>query len=387
MKSFRFTTVSSILVEFGGARRLGTLLEEHYPDAKSLCLVTDRFLHTSGLLVPALESLTSAGWNVTVIDDVIADPPDHVVRAAAQRARESGAELVLGLGGGSSMDVAKLIAVLLGSGQPLEEMYGIGNVTGPRLPLVLMPTTAGTGSEATAISIVTTGETTKSGVVSPFLYPDLAVLDAELTLGLPALVTAATGIDAMVHAIEAYTSVRLKNPVSDLFATKALQLLSANLLDACEDGRNREAREAMLLGATLAGQAFSNAPVAAVHALAYPLGGIFHVPHGLSNALVLAPVLRFNASAAAPLYAELAELIPGDALRSDSVAVRADAFVGRMERLIEATGIARTLREVGVGEADLPGLASEAMKQQRLLVNNPREVKEADALRLYTEAF
>jgi len=385
MTSFQFSTVPTLAMEFGAARRLGGLLRERYA-ATRLCLVTDAFLHASGLLAPALADLQAHGWQATVIDDVVADPPDHVVLKAAQRARDCRAEVVLGLGGGSSMDVAKLLAVLCGSGQALADMYGIGKVQGPRLPLVLMPTTAGTGSEATAISIVTTGETTKSGVVSPFLMADLAILDAELTLGLPPAATAATGIDAMVHAIEAYTSARLKNPISDMLARQALALLSANQLRACRDGGDRAAREAMLLGATLAGQAFSNSPVAAVHALAYPLGGHFHVPHGLSNALVLVHVLRFNRDAALPLYAELAAVLPGEGCPAQP-ADAADYFIARMDTLVRETGIPRTLREMGVAEQDLPMLAADAMQQQRLLVNNPRPVAEADALAIYQAAF
>ncbi|ARP82448.1 alcohol dehydrogenase [Bordetella genomosp. 8] len=388
MMTFTFNTVPSIHAEYGAARRLGQILRERFPAAARIAVITDAFLHRSGLLRPALDSLAAHGWEVTVVDDVVADPPEHVVLASARRVRDSSAQVVLGLGGGSSMDVAKLIAVLNGSEQPLQAMYGVGNVQGPRLPLVLMPTTAGTGSEATAVSIVTTGETTKSGVVSPVLYPDLALLDAELTIGLPAAITAATGIDAMVHAIEAYTSARLKNPLSDMLAAQALRLLSENLITACEQPDNGAAREAMLLGATLAGQAFSNAPVAAVHALAYPLGGHFHVPHGHSNALVLIPVLRFNAQAATPLYAELADMVtPGAAVASgtpaDIAKAKTEAFITHLDGLIDRTGIERRLRDVGVTAADLPRLASDAMLQQRLLVNNPRPLQEADALAIY----
>jgi len=382
---FEFATVPHLIVKRGAARDLGQLLRDRYT-ASRLCLVTDEFLHKSGLLQPALDNLRAHGWDVTVIDDVVADPPDHVVLQAVARAREVRAEVVLGLGGGSSMDVAKLIAVLCGSTQPLSEMYGIGNVTGPRLPLILMPTTAGTGSEVTAISIVTTGETTKSGVVSPLLMADLAVLDAELTLGLPPAATAATGIDAMVHAIEAYTSARLKNPLSDMLATQAMRLLSSNILRVCRDGADIEAREAMLLGATLAGQAFSNAPVAAVHALAYPLGGHFHVPHGLSNALVMTHVLRFNLSSAQDLYAELAKTLPGEKCPLEPAAA-AQYFIDQMETLVADTGIPRTLRAVGVTENDLERLAQDAMQQQRLLMNNPRPVMQADALAIYRAAF
>lgn len=384
-EQFRFQTVPTIIVEFGAARRLGALLRERYPASTRLCLVTDGFLHRSGLLAPALTDLAANGWTTTVLDNVIADPPEHVVLEAVSRAREAQAEIVVGLGGGSSMDVAKLLSVLLASEQPLTDMYGINRVTGGRLPLVQIPTTAGTGSEVTAVSIVTVGEATKMGVVSPQLFADLAILDAELTLGLPPEATAATGIDAMVHAIEAYTSVRLKNPISDMLAIRALQLLSAHLLSACRNGGDRTAREAMLLGATFAGQAFANAPVAAVHALAYPIGGIYHVPHGLSNALVLPHVLKFNAPEAAPRYAELAAaILPAITGTPEQ---KTDAFIGHIEHLIAETGIPATLRAVGIERDGLERMAKDAMLQQRLLINNPRPVTETDALAIYRAAF
>jgi alcohol dehydrogenase len=386
MNAFKFQTVPTLVVEFGAARRLGALLRAQFPVLTRVCVVTDGFLHASGLLNPALADLAAHGWDATVIDDVIADPPEHIVLEATERARQAGAEIVLGLGGGSSMDVAKLIAVLAPQQeQTLGEMYGVNKVAVARLPLVQMPTTAGTGSEVTAVSIVTVGEAKKMGVVAPQLLADLAILDAELTLGLPVAATAATGIDAMVHAIEAYTSAHLKNPVSDMLAVKALELLSRNLLPACENGGNRDAREAMLLGATFAGQAFANAPVAAVHALAYPIGGIYHVPHGLSNALVLPHVLRFNSEAAAPLYAELADVIvPG---ASGSAQSKTLALIERLEQMIAATAIPARLRDVGIPRDGLERMASDAMLQTRLLVNNPRPVSESDALGIYRAAF
>jgi len=385
LNTFIFRTVPTIAVEWAGARRLGEILSESFA-ARRVMLVTDMGVRHAGLLDPVLASLDASGFAVTVFDQVVADPPEAIVHACAEKARAAGTELVVGLGGGSSLDIAKLCAVLMGSDQPLAEMYGIGKVTGGRLPLVLIPTTAGTGSEVTNISVITTGETTKMGVVSPQLYGDLALLDAELTLGLPVLHTAATGIDAMVHAIEAYTSKFKKNPLSDTLAREALRLLGGNLIAACQNGKDRAAREAMLLGAALAGQAFANSPVAAVHALAYPLGGHYHVPHGLSNALMLGPVLRYNMAAAAPLYAELSDVLLGPRPGRDE-AVRSQEFVAEMERLMNESGAPRRLRDVGVTDNSLAMLASDAMKQMRLLVNNPVEVTEADALALYREAF
>ncbi|WP_428395584.1 iron-containing alcohol dehydrogenase [Lichenicoccus sp.] len=381
---FEFRTVASILVEWSGASRLGALLAPRF-QGRRILLVTDAGLIRTGLLEPIQRSLAEAGFAVTIFDGVVADPPEDVVRACAAQARACQAELVIGLGGGSSLDVAKLAAVLAVSTQDLADFYGIDKVTCGRLPLVLIPTTAGTGSEVTNISVVTTGATTKLGVVAAPLFCDLALLDAELTLGLPPTHTAATGIDAMVHAIEAYTSRHRKNPISDTLAREALRLLGTNLLTACHDGTNRPAREAMLLGAMLAGQAFANAPVAAVHALAYPLGGHYHVPHGLSNALMLAPVLRFNATAAAPLYAELADVLLGP---SDSPPqTRSANFVTEMQRLLDESGAPRRLRDVGVTDNSLALLATDAMQHTRLLVNNPVDLTATDALALYREAF
>jgi alcohol dehydrogenase len=348
-------------------------------------LVTDAGFLRTGLVEAPQRSLEQHGMQVAVCSDVRADPPEAVVHAAVEFARRHGTELVIGLGGGSSMDVAKLVAVLAASDQPLNERYGIGKVSGARLPLVQVPTTAGTGSEVTNIAIVTTGETTKMGVVAPQLYADLALLDASLTLGLPPVVTAATGIDAMVHAIEAYTSRHKKNPLSDMLAREALALLSRNLVRACEEGNNLQVRQSMLLGACLAGQAFSNAPVAAVHALAYPIGGIFHVPHGLSNSLVLPHVLRFNLPSATRQYAELAGIVVPHASGSDEA--RAQALIVAMQQVAKITGIATTLQQVGIVEGDLDRLADDAMLQTRLLGNNPCDLTRADIRAIYAAAL
>ena len=384
-RPFSFSTVPNIIAESGAARRVGALASQHFPAARRAFIVTDSGFLKTGLAEPIAVSLKEAGLDVHIYSEVLADPPEAVVLNAVAGARNNEADLVIGLGGGSSMDVAKLIAVLAGSDQDLKSMYGIGNVKGGRLPLFQIPTTAGTGSEVTPISIVTTGATTKMGVVSPRLYADLAILDAELTVGLPPKVTAATGIDAMVHAIEAYTTRHKKNPLSDMLARQALALLSENIVAACEDGRNPAIRQAMLLGAMLAGQAFANAPCAAVHALAYPIGGIFHVPHGLSNSLVLPHVLRFNAPAAANQYAELAEIVvPG---ASGSAEAKTQALIDRMVEIAKRTGIETQLRQVGIAESDLDRLADDAMLQTRLLTNNPCEVKREDARAIYAAAL
>ena len=322
---------------------------------------------------------------VKLFDDVAADPPAPRVKEAVEAARAHKADGVIAIGGGSSMDTAKVVAVLMNSSQSLEDIYGTDQVTGGRSPLVCIPTTAGTGSEVTSISVITTEEDEKVGIVDKALFPDMAVLDPDLTLGLPRHVTAATGIDAMVHAIEAYTNKHRKNPVSDALAREALKLLSANIVRCCETPGDKKARGEMLLGAMLAGQAFANSPVGAVHGLAYPLGGIFHVPHGLSNSLMLEPVLKFNAPNAAPLYSELAPYVGAEANGSDEENTR--RFIARLVEIVEVTGVERRLSQVGVSHNDLPRMAEDAMKAQRVLVNNPREVTYDDALAMYTEVL
>lgn len=378
MSQFSFQGPPRILAEDGCSSRLGALLVGL--GARRALVVTDPFLASSGLAEAALASLAAAGIEADVFAEVAADPPEAVVEAAAALARERGVEAVVGFGGGSAMDTAKLAALLAASPQPLAAIYGVDLARGPRLPLVQVPTTAGTGSEATPVAIVTTPDGEKKGVVSPLLHADLALLDAPLTVGLPPRATAMTGIDAIVHAVEAYTSRLKKNPLSDALALRALALLSGNLRRAVADGTDLEARRAMLQGALLAGLAFANAPVAAVHALAYPLGGRFHAPHGLSNALVFAEVLAFNLPAAASLYGELAGQLPEDLARGRR---DGEGFVAAIAELVAALPFERRLSQIGVAERDLDQLAADALQVQRLLVNNPRQVTLQDARAIY----
>lgn len=381
---FEFRTHGRTIAGPGTSARLGDVLATG-GRKRAVCVVTDGDLVRLGLVQTFCDGLRASGHTVHLFDEVVADPPDHVVARAITVARESAADTVIGFGGGSSLDVAKLTAAFTSGQQDFRDCYGIDKITASRLSLVQVPTTAGTGSEATSVAIVTAQGGSKAGVVSPVLYADIAVLDAELTRGLPPAVTAATGIDAMVHATEAYTSRIHKNPMSDLLAREALRLMYRALPSACADGSNLTARQDMLLGAMLAGQAFANAPVGAVHALAYPLGSGFHVAHGLSNALVLGPVLNFNLPVSEPLYAELADVIfPGG---GGDTREKAAKFVEKLSALSHSLGLPTRLTQVGVQASDVPALAHQALQQQRLLVNNPRAVSLADAERLYREAL
>ena len=378
MSAFSFQSTRSIIAEPGAAGQTGALAASL--GCRSVLVVSDHGVRSLGLLDRALDSLAAAGLSVSVFAGVVADPPVGLVLDAVAQAKSEGIDGVIGIGGGSPMDVAKLVALLASSGETIDAIYGVGLARGPRLPLILAPTTAGTGSEVTPIAIVTTGEGEKKGIVSPLLLPDVALLDATLTLSCPRAVTAATGIDAMVHAIEAITSRRLKNPISDCLAKEALRLISRNIRTACETGDDLAARQAMLTGSMLAGMAFANAPVAAVHALAYPVGARFHVPHGLSNALVLPHVLRFNLDAARAHYDEIAEIVLGDG-------ADAAALIGWLAALPAGLGLPTRLSEVGIGAGDLDALASDAMRQTRLLINNPREMTLASAGAIYTAAL
>lgn len=385
MNSFNFSAVPDVSVGCGLSDQLGEIVKGL--GFSRVFLVTDPGIIQFGLLDKAIENLKAYQIEHCIYSDVVADPPESVVEEAVSMAQIFRCDVVIGFGGGSSMDVAKLLAVLIKGEQSLSDMYGVDQVTSGRLPLIQIPTTAGTGSEATMVSIITTGETTKAGVVSRALLADKIILDADLTLGLPAHVTAATGIDAMVHAIEAFTSKRLKNPLSDMLALQSLGLLSRNIRAAVLNGKDVAAREAMLLGAMLAGQAFANAPVAAVHALAYPLGGNYHIPHGLSNSLVLPHVLRFNSASAPDLYRVLAETILPDGAVTEGAGGAAEALADYFLELAEEFGLQTSLRQMDIPEHDLSQLAEEAMLQQRLLINNPRDVSYDDALRIYQQAY
>ena len=378
MDGFSFQSVKTTLVQSGAVLHLSSLLAER--GLSRPLFVTDAMLIELGVVVPSIDHLRETCSSVTVFDGIEPDPSERVVGACLEVFESGQCDSVIAIGGGSSMDVAKVVSVLASGQQALSEIYGVGMVSSPRVPLFLAPTTAGTGSEVTPVAIITTGETTKAGVSSPVLLPDVAILDASLTLGLPRHITAMTGIDAMVHAIEAYTSKIKKNPISDMLALRALTLLAGNIRTVLSAPDDVSAREAMLLGSMFAGQAFANAPVGAVHALAYPLGGHYHIPHGLSNSLMLPTVLSFNAEVCPELYTELAAVLPG-AARS------AQGLIDWLKALIDDSGLPATLAQADIPEKALTMLAKDAMFQQRLLINNPREVDEATALRLYRDAW
>lgn len=386
IKSFLFSSVPNILYELGSSGKVGGVAKKL--GCNSVTVVTTKGIKQLGLIDKVVEGIERQGLKASVYDEIVEDPPESVVHDLIEFSKSNSADGIVGVGGGSSMDAAKLAAFMCGdTKQQISEIYGVDFTVGTRLPLIQVPTTAGTGSEVTNISVITTGVAEKKGVVGTQLYADYAILDGDLTVTVPPKITAATGIDAMVHAIEAYTSKLKKNVLSDVLAREALKLLGANIKRVCQDGNDREARGSMLLGSLYAGMAFANSPCAAVHALAYPIGSHFHVPHGLSNSLMLPHVLRFTGSSpvASDLYRDLTPIIfPTLAsTQGNSVSVLADGYA----QLAIDLGIPTCLEDVGIKEKDVELLATEAIKIERLLQNNMREVTLKDAFDLYSKAL
>ena len=384
LNNFTFDTTSGI--RFGSGMSKICAKEVSKKLGTNILFITDKDLMSLKLTEPTFNELKKFSPIVEIFQDVEADPSLKTLLKAIEIGKKMNTTGVIGFGGGSSMDVAKLTSLILGSNENIEDVWGVSNAKGPRLPLVLVPTTAGTGSEVTPISIITVGEEEKKGVSSTIILPDIAILDPDLTIGLPAHTTAATGIDAMVHAIEGYTSAnKNNNPISKMLAIEALKLLGSSIEKAVFNGSDIEARGNMLIGAMLAGKSFANSPVAAVHALAYPIGGTFHVSHGLSNSLVLPYVLRFNSAdnKATKEYAELAPFIFPDINTDQGSQAVCKEFIDKLEILSKKLGLPQKLRELNIPKNACKKMASDAMKQTRLLINNPRKLTENDAFNIY----
>ena len=387
MQSFQFNTTSGL--RFGEGSSISSCNEIINKLGSNIFFITDNGLMSLGLTKPTISEIEKKS-QVKIFDKVEVDPSRSTLLNAINEAKLFKATGVIGFGGGSSMDIAKLVALILGSNEDLDEAWGVENAKGPRLPLVLIPTTAGTGSEVTPISIITVEKNEKRGVSSSLILPDLSILDPALTVGLPPEITAATGIDAMVHAIEAYASINANNnPISKILSIEALKLLGSSIESAVFDGNNMEARSNMLIGSMLAGKAFANSPVAAVHALAYPIGGMYHIPHGLSNALVLPYVLRYNAldKKTADEYANLAPFLFPTINLDQANQLVCHEFINRLQKLSARLNLPQRLREVNIPQSACKKMAVEAMKQTRLLVNNPRQINKEDALTIYNSAW
>ena len=384
MKTEIFSTTPRIVMGSGCVARLPE--EVRRLGGASVLLVTDPGVVKAGIAARLTALLADAGLGVEVFDKVEADPRYEIVEDALAALTASGANLVIGLGGGSSLDMAKITAVMASNEGPVGKYFGIDLVPNRGLPTILVPTTAGTGSEVTPIVILSDhGEKLKKGVVSPFLFPACALLDAELTLGLPPAVTAATGMDALIHAVEAYTSINA-TPTTDMLAKEAIKLIFHNIRTAYANGVNLAARENMLRGAMLAGMAFANAGVTAVHAFAYPIGAEFHIPHGIANTIMLVPVMRFNQTGNLKRFAKLAKFfgVPTDGLTDRQAA----AAAGTARTALAADlGVPPPLAAYGGKEEHVPALSDAVLLVTRLLANNPRKLTRDDAEAIYRQAL
>ncbi len=379
-----FRTTRRILFGPGAAEKIG--VEAQLFKAKKVLIITDPGVLQAGLLENIEKSLQSVGLPFVIFDGVESDPRIEVVEKSVEKAKKEGIGLIIGFGGGSSLDIAKVTSILITNPGKIDTFFGIDLVPNPGIPVILIPTTAGTGSEVTPIAILSdTKEKLKKGIVSPTLFPEVAIVDPKLTIGLPPSVTAFTGMDALTHAIEAYYSVNA-NGLSDLFAFRAMELLSKNLRMAYAYGENMTARSNMMEGSLLAGIAFANAGVGAVHAFAYPLGGEFHLAHGLTNTLMLPYVMRYNVMGCPNKFAQMARAF-GEKVEGLSEMDGAETAVKFVERLSDDIRVPRRLRDVGIPENAIPGLAEAAMKVTRLLANNPRKITLEDAIALYKSAY
>ena len=379
-----FRTIPRIVMGPGAIGQIGDEIHEMKP--KKVLLVTDKGIVEAGLMKSALKALEKSRINHVIFDGVEPDPRYEIAADCVDMIRREKADLVIGFGGGSPIDIAKSAAIMATNEGPIAEYFGIDLIPKPGLPTVMVPTTAGTGSEVTPIAILSDeGEKLKKGIVSPYLFPTVAILDPELTLGLPPNITASTGMDALIHAIEAYTSVNATD-MTDILAFRAMELLYHNIRTAYANGNDLPARSSMMEGSLLAGMAFANAGVTAVHAFAYPIGAEFHIPHGVANTLMLPHVMRFNLLGNLSKFADISEAFDLSIEGMDELQT-AEMFVAAIERLAKDLRVPRNLSGFGISEEDVPMLAEGVMKVTRLLANNPRVINLDDAVDIYRAAL
>ncbi|EJL46468.1 alcohol dehydrogenase [Brevibacillus agri] len=346
-------------------------------------IVTDKILIQAGV-VAQVEALLP--MEAGVFSDVNPEPEIEIVDLCVQMIREGGYDGLIAVGGGSAIDIAKAASVMATNEGSIEQYFGTNLVKKPGLPLIAIPTTAGTGSEVTNISILSdTKEQVKKGIVSPYLLPDVAIVSPVMTLTCPPSVTAASGVDALVHAVEAYIS-KFASPVTDALAIGAMKLIAVHLPKAYACPDNIESREAMITASLMAGLAFGNAGVGAVHALAYPLGGRFHMAHGVSNSLLLPYVMRANKIACLEKLGEIAQAL-GENVAGLNLDEAAEKAIEAMTRLCRYVEIPQSLREFNIPESAIAEMAEEAMKQTRLLKNNPRALRKKDIEDIYRAAY
>jgi len=336
-------------------------------------------------LADLLTELKSNGISVAINTGIIQEPSFADFENLLAQAKPANPDVVIGIGGGSVLDIAKLVAAQLDNDQPLSEIVGSGLLKGRNKRLVCVPATSGTGSEVSPNAIlVDNADNQKKGIISPYLVPDIVYVDPLLTISLPPAITAATGLDALTHCLEAYTN-KFAQPFIDIYAYEGMRLIAANLVNAVKNGSDEHARSQVAMGSLLGGFCLGPVNTAGVHALSYPLGSTFHLAHGLSNALLLPFVMEFNMTVVPSRYADVAVAL-GCAREGDDLET-AKKGVEKIRELIAACDIPSMLREVSIPWEAIPEMAKDALKIQRLLKNNPRLITEEDAIHIYTEAY
>jgi alcohol dehydrogenase len=383
-KTFSFTGARKIV--FGCGSFSGLVGQIRDLRARKPLIAMDGNLAKLGMRDKIMEMFDREGMKAVLYDRVLPEPPLEQADEGAKMALKGKCDIVIGIGGGSAMDVAKAIAVIAAHNAEAKDFLGLNKVPGPGLPTIMVPTTAGTGSEVTFTAVFVRHDLRKKeGMNSVFLYPDLALLDPELTLSLPPQPTAASGMDALCHAIESYTSV-IASPASEMFSLEAIRLISENLRTCVHNGKDLAAREAQMLGSLYAGIGLANAGVGAAHSLSYPLGGKYGISHGVANTLMLPRIMEFNLPGALEKFAVVAETM-GENTEGLSDRDAAMLAVEAVDVLIEDCDIATSLEELGIPEEDFLEMAKVAMTVARPLENNPRKVTLEDAIAIYRTAL
>lgn len=377
-----FQSADKIIFGVNSIESLGEILN-NYNVSKTL-IVTDKGVYGAGLIKKPKEIIESAGIIIDVISNVRPEPPIALVKELLKKIKDNEYDMLIGIGGGSSMDATKILSVLITNDEPLENFLGIEKIRKPGIPTLLIPTTAGTGSEVTPNAIVTDlNKHLKIGIVSRYLIATVVILDPTMTLGLPKHITASTGIDALTHSLESYISKKA-NLLSDMFSLKSIGLILKSIRTAYEDGSDINARNDMLIGSLLGGMALTSAGTAGVHALAYPLGGRYGVPHGIANSMMLIPVLQYNMTSVIDKIADIADLLDFDT-DGFSVKDKAETVLEYLESLIHDLNIPADLKEYGVEFSHLDDIADAAMKVTRLLDNNPKKLSREEIKNLYAK--
>ena len=354
-------------------------------NVKRLVIFSDKGIEAAGLLELPMANVRKTGVETVILDDLPAEPSYLEAQKLVDQCKQCGADFIMAVGGGSVMDTAKLSSILMTDEYGVKELLDEPGRARKCMKTLMIPTTAGTGSEATPNAIVAVPEKQlKIGIVNPEMIADYVILDGAMIKNLPRKIAAATGVDALAHAIECFTSNKA-NPFSDIFALQALDMILNNIERACDDPGAMDAKNTMLLASFYAGVAITASGTTAVHALSYPLGGKYHIAHGVSNAILLAPVMRFNEPACRPLLAKAYDrCLKGDAKTEEE---KSAAVIARLEGIVKHLDIPTSLTEFGVPKEDLEVLVASGMEVKRLLVNNMREVTADDARNIYRQVL